>query len=140
MSLDANKELARRANALWASGNTDDPDAIFSPGYVNHQESDVEGGVSARSLADWKALVAGHHAAFGQSRTRVLMQVAEADLVATRWEFSVTQTGPYLGHPPSGRAATWTGVQIDRIRDGRIVESWVDWDMYRQFEELGLLG
>jgi hypothetical protein len=34
---------------------------------------------------------------------------------------------------------TWTGVQIDRIADGKIVESWVDWDKYRLFETLGFL-
>ena len=139
MSLEANKFLARRANELWASDNSDDADAIFSADYVNHQESDVAGGVSARSLEEWKALVAGHHAAFGESKTRVLMQIAEGDLVSTRWEFAVTQTGAYLGHAPTGQRATWTGVQIDRIENGRIAESWVDWDMYRQFRELGML-
>jgi hypothetical protein len=29
--------------------------------------------------------------------------------------------------------------QIDRIADGKIVESWVDWDKYRLFETLGFL-
>jgi len=70
---------------------------------------------------------------------RILLQIAEGDLVATRWQFTAIQTGEYLGHPPTGKEATWTGVQIDRFGDGRIVESWVDWDKFRLFEQLGYL-
>jgi len=125
---------------MWASGNAERAEDIFAANYVNHQESDVAGGVSARTLAEWKALLAGHHAAFSDSRTKVLMQIAEGDLISTRWEFTATNTGPYLGHPPTGKTVTWTGVQIDRIAGGRIAESWVDWDMYRQFKGLGFVG
>jgi len=138
--LEYNKALARRANEMWASGNVDVVEDIFAADYVNHQESDVAGGISDRDLASWKALVAGHHAAFSNARTRVLMQIAEGDMVATRWEFTVTHTGDYLGHEPTGRTVSWTGVQIDRIEDGRISESWVNWDKYRQFDALKLIG
>lgn len=139
MSLADNKALARRANEMWEGGNTDDPAKVFAPGYVNHQEPDIAGGVSARSLKDWKALLAGHHTAFPDCKTRVLMQIAEGDLVSTRWEFTATHKGHYMGLEPNGRTTTWTGIQIDRIENGRIVESWVDWDKYRQFQALGLL-
>jgi predicted ester cyclase len=83
--------------------------------------------------------VAENHRAFSDFQVRILMQVAEGDVVATRWQFSATQTGAYLGHPPTGRRATWTSVQIDRFENGRIAESWFDWDKYRLFEALGFL-
>ena len=139
MSLDQHKSLARRALEMWGSGNADKPEEIFAAAYVNHQESDAKGGVTSLDLAGWKAVVAENHRAFTDFQVRILMQVAEGDLVATRWQFSATHTGPYLGHPPSGRRATWTGVQIDRFAGGRIVESWVDWDKYRLFAALGFL-
>ena len=66
--------------------------------------------------------------------------IAEGDLVATRWQFEATHTGVYLGRPPTGKRAIWTGVQIDRVANGRIVESWVDWDKCRLFETLGFVG
>ncbi|MHA1573778.1 MAG: ester cyclase [Alphaproteobacteria bacterium] len=50
------------------------------------------------------------------------------------------QTGEYFGHPPSGKRAIWTGVQIARVADGKIVESWVNWDKFRMFEALDFLG
>lgn len=136
---DENKQLARRALEFWSSDSNDDTGQVFSEHYVNHQEPSIEGDVKDLDLDGWKALVAGHHAAFSESRVRIIMQIAENDLVATRWEFSVLHTGDYAGHAPTGKTAVWTGIEIDRIADGRIVESWVDWDKYRQLEMLGLL-
>jgi len=63
----------------------------------------------------------------------------EGDQVATRWESTATHTGDFIGAAPTGKQVTWTGVQIDRFEDGKIVESWVDWDKYRFLEGLGLV-
>ena len=78
--------------------------------------------------------------AFSNSTVRVLMQIAEGDLVATQWQITATQTGNYLGHAPSGKTVTWTGVSIDRFENGKIAESWVNWEKYSLFEGLGLLN
>ncbi|MDA4844106.1 ester cyclase [Hoeflea poritis] len=136
---DENKELARRALEFWSSDNNDDTAQVFSERYVNHQEPSIEGNVKDLDLDGWKALVAGYHAAFSESRVRIIMQIAEDDLVATRWEFTARHTGDYVGHPPTGKTAVWTGVEIDRMAGGKIIESWVDWDKYRLLETLGLL-
>jgi predicted ester cyclase len=139
MSLEQEKSLSRRSLEIWGSNNTDKPEDIFARNYVNHQEPDAKGGVKSIDLAGWKEVVAENHRAFSDFSVRILMQIAEGDLVATRWQFSATQTGVYLGYSPTGKRATWTGVQIDRFGNGKIVESWVDWDKYRLFEALGFL-
>ena len=115
MSLEDNKAMARRANAIWASGNTEKFEDIFTENYVNHQEPDVAGGVSAKDLAVYEDLLAGYHAAFSNSRNEILMQIAQGDLVATRWRFTAVQSGDYEGLAPTGKEVTWTGVQIDRM-------------------------
>lgn len=136
---EMNKELARRALGFWASGNDDDVEAVFSPHYRNHQESSIEGDVKHLDLSGWQTLVAEYHDAFSDARVEILMQIAEGDLVATRWRFTARNTGDYIGHASTGKTATWTGIEIDRIADGRITESWVDWDKYRMLETLGIL-
>ena len=140
MSLEDQKTLSRRAMLMWASNNDDRAEEIFAAHYINHQESDVEGGVSTRSLDEWKALVAGYHEAFSQSEAVVERQIAEGDQVATRFVFTATNTGPFLERPATGKRITWTGVQIDRFEDGKIAESWVDWDKYTFFQGLGLVA
>ncbi len=139
MSIDDHKEMSRSAIGMWASSNSDRPEDIFAENYVNHQEPDVEGGVSDKSLEAWKELVSAYHKSFSNSQVLVLMQIAEGDLVATRWEITATHTGDFMGLASTGKQATWTGVQIDRFEDGKIVESWVNWDKYRFFEGLGLM-
>ncbi len=139
MSLEDEKDLSRRAVDMWASGNSGEPQEIFAKTYVNHQEPDAEGGVKDLSLEEWEKLVRGYHKAFSNSKVLVLVQIAEGHLVATRWQFTATQTGQYMGLAPSGKEVTWTGVQIDRFDSGKIVESWVNWDKYRLFEGLGLV-
>lgn len=76
MSLDDQKKMSRRAIELWASNNSDSPHDIFSDNYINHQEPDVEGGVSDKSLEAWKNLVKGYHNSFSNSKVLVLMQIA----------------------------------------------------------------
>ena len=139
MSLDDHKQMSRRAIGMWTSNNSDRPEDIFAENYVNHQEPDVEGGVSDKSLEAWKELVSGYHKSFSNSKVLVLMQIAEGDQVATRWEITATHTGDFMGLAPTGKQVIWTGVQIDRFEDDKIVESWVNWDKYRFFEGLGLM-
>jgi predicted ester cyclase len=139
MSLDNLKDISRRAIEMWSSNNLERPEDIYAENYVNHQEPDVKGGISDKSLATWKELLRGFHESFSNSRIRVLMQIADNDLVATRWEIKATHSGDYIGLAPTGREITWTGVAIDRFQGDKIVESWVNWDKFRLFEGLGLV-
>lgn len=124
---------------MWASNNSDNPEEIFGENYVNHQEPDAEGGISDKDLEAWKKLLEGYHESFSHSKVRILMQIAEGDLVSTRWEFTAAHTGNQLGMEPTGKETIWTGVEIDRFHDGKIVESWVVWDKFRFLEGLGLV-
>lgn len=133
------KTLSRRALDMWASGNSDDPNEIFATSYVNYQEPAAAGGVQGLGLQSWLAVVADYHKAFSNSAVDILLQIAEGDYVATHWRFTVTHTGPYFGHAPTGKEVRWTGVQIDRFESGKITESWVSWDKFTLFEGLGLV-
>ena len=63
--------------------------------------------------------------------------MAEGDLVATRFTAAGMQTGPFQGIPPTGRRVTYSGIDINRIADGRIVEAWVSYDALGLLEQLG---
>jgi predicted ester cyclase len=139
MSYDNHKKISRRALEMWASNDPERPENVYAGNYVNHQEPDVEGGISDKNLANWKELLSGFHKAFPDSKIRVLIQIADNGHVATRWEMKATQSGEYMGLAATGRKLTWTGVVVDRFEGDKIVETWVNWDKYRFFEELGLV-
>jgi PAS domain S-box-containing protein len=51
-------------------------------------------------------------------------QFADSDEVVTRWSFSGTHKEMFSGMAPTGRKVAVSGIAIDRIVDGRIVEEW----------------
>ncbi len=54
-----------------------------------------------------------------------------------RWTGQGTQTGAYLGAPPSGRVIRFKGIEVLRFRDGRIFERWGEWDGIDLLMQLG---
>ncbi|MEM7122093.1 MAG: ester cyclase [Pseudomonadota bacterium] len=138
-SMDEEKALSAGSIEMWSTGDLDLVDQTFTKDYINHQQPDVDGGVESLTLDEWTKALKGYRQSFPETTVEILMQVGEGDTVATHWRFTGTQTGTYLGLEPTGKTVTWTGTQIDRFEDGKIAESWVNWDMYTMFKQLGLL-
>jgi steroid delta-isomerase-like uncharacterized protein len=138
MSLERNKELARAALGIWSTGDFARAREIFAPGYVMHQHYDPDGSgdLGPEALV---AFAAEFRAAFPDFRDTVDLQLAEGELVATRFTSAGTHRGEFLGVAPTGRRLSWTGTVIDRVVDGRIVESWGNWDMMGMLQQLGAI-
>ena len=49
-------------------------------------------------------------------------QIAEGDWVATVYSVTGTFSDEWLGIQPTGKQITYTGVNVDRIKEGKIVE------------------
>jgi len=64
-------------------------------------------------------------------------QIAEGDKVVTRVTFRGTHQGEYKGIPPTGKQVTWTGVGIDRIASGKVIEIWHESDDLGMLKQLG---
>ena len=75
------------------------------------------------------AMARGMHAAFPDLSIEILEQVAEDGRVATRVRFSGTHEGAFDATPPTGEAVSFQAVFMDRVRDGRVVESWHQVDL-----------
>jgi predicted SnoaL-like aldol condensation-catalyzing enzyme len=115
MSLDENKALARAATGLWSTGELDRAGEIFAPGYVMHQHHDPDGsgdlGVEAM-----KAFAAEFRRGFPDFRDTIDLQVAEGELVATRFTSTGTHRGEFMGVAPTGLRLSWTGGDRPRGR------------------------
>jgi steroid delta-isomerase-like uncharacterized protein len=77
--------------------------------------------------------------AFPDTRMTVEQQVAEGDNVVTRWTAQGTHKGELMGIPATGKQVTITGITIDRIVAGRIVESWDEFDQFGMMQQLGVV-
>lgn len=137
MSLPQNKDLARRAIKLWTQDSKDNLEEIFATDYINHQQHLPDSAQAIRGLDAWKQFISTFHQAFPDFEDRIVTQIAEGDLVATQFVSTGTQKGQMMGIPATGRSASWTGMVIDRIANGKIVESWVNLDMFGMLQQLG---
>jgi steroid delta-isomerase-like uncharacterized protein len=87
----------------------------------------------------YRQFVSSLLAAFPDLRLRVEDQLAEGDRVVTRWSFTGTHQGTFMGIAPTGKQVTVSGIVIDRIVSGKIVEEWVEWDSLRMMRQLGVV-
>lgn len=66
-------------------------------------------------------------------------QVAEGDNVVSRFTWTGTHRGEFLGVPATGRQVTVWGVLIDVVRDGKMVESRIIMDTLGLMQQLGVI-
>jgi len=65
--------------------------------------------------------------------------IAEDDRVAVRLTSSATQTGQFMGIPPSGKRYEIGEIHWFRLRDGRICEHWHQADFLGMLRQLGAM-
>jgi steroid delta-isomerase-like uncharacterized protein len=78
--------------------------------------------------------------AFPNLAVTVLDQVAEADMVATRWRARGTHRGPFAGVPATGRPVTITAIHLHRVAGGRLAEHWEAINLLPLLRQLGAIG
>jgi predicted ester cyclase len=74
---------------------------------------------------------------------KVEAMVAEGDTVVTRYTATATDTQGYMGMRPTGKRISTPTIQIFRLTDGKIVESWAardDLGVLRQLGHLPAMG
>ena len=64
---------------------------------------------------------------------------AEDDIVVERFTASGTHKGELFGIPPSDTVWTLEGINIFRVRDGKIVERWGRLDELGMMRQLGVV-
>jgi len=65
--------------------------------------------------------------------------VAEDDRVVVRWTNTGTHVGDFGGMPASGRRFTIDGIDVYRLREGKLAEHWHVVDMLGLLQQLGFL-
>jgi steroid delta-isomerase-like uncharacterized protein len=69
----------------------------------------------------------------------ILEQIAEGEKVVSRFEWTGTHHGAFLGVPPTGKPVRVWGIVIDRLEAGRIKETRIIMDVMGLMMQLGVL-
>jgi predicted ester cyclase len=106
---------------------------ILDPHAVHH----AAGGYPAEmNPAGVTAMMDDFLAAFPDLHYTFDLWIVQDDYVVERYTATGTQEGALGELPPSGRTATWTGINIFRIECGKIVEIWSEVDALSRLEQL----
>ena len=133
---EQNKTIVRDfIDALFTRGDPNAVDDYLAEEFVNNDppfgaSADREG--MRRAGAMFRSVFPDWHSDMHQL-------VAEEDIVVERFTASGTHTGTdIMGVGPSGATVTLPGINIFRLRDGRIVERWGRLDDLGFLRQLGV--
>ena len=87
-----------------------------------------------------KEVIAQMRAAFPDIHWVLDEQMAEGEKVVSRFTWSGTHRGTFLGIPATGRSINVKGVVIDRIVEGKMVDSRILMDGLSMMQQLGALS
>jgi predicted ester cyclase len=102
---------------------------LLSTGFVHNGEP--------RGRDGQRAVVQAFLDAFSPLRHKILIMLAEDDLVCAHQRWSGTHVGEFLGHAPTGRQVEFTSTAILRIEDNLIAEAWDEVGLAELFAQLG---
>ena len=138
MSEEENKAIARRAlkEIFSGQGNLEVADEIISPNFVGHDPVSSE---DSRGPEGVKEFAMMYRNAFPDVQLSVEDQVAEGDMVVTRWIARGTHQGELMGIAPTGNRVTVAGTSVERIVDGKIEETWDNYDALGMMQQIGAI-
>lgn len=108
-------------------------DTILAETVVHHAAGGYPEEMDAGGV---KAMMADFLGAFSDLSYSFDFWVAEGDMVVERYTATGTHDGQLGALAPTGRKATWTGVNVFRIECGRIAEVWSEVDALTRNRQL----
>jgi predicted ester cyclase len=127
---EANKALARRFLEAQAKGDLETLDELMAPDFVDRSVLPGQG----PTREDYKQSVVEMLAAFSNTSFTVENQIAEGDLVASRFTGRSVHRGTFLGVAPTGDETPYSGMTFHRIVAGKIAEEWGESDFLSVME------
>jgi predicted ester cyclase len=117
---EKNKTLARRLLEGFVSGDLDTIDEVLAPDFVDRSLLPGQGS----SREGYKRSVTEFRAAFSVADFTFEYQIAEGDMVVTKFSARCIHRGEFLGVPPSGEEGTYSTIRINRIVRGKVTDEW----------------
>ena len=114
---EQNKHLVHRwFEEVWNQGRREAIPELFAPDCVLH-----DGNVRIRGPREFEAFFDALQSRFADTRVTPGIALCDGDLVSLRWTVECRDKS-------TGKNLSTTGISIVRIKDGRFVEGWQNWD------------
>ena len=133
---EQNKTIVTEAFEAIDRQDYESLDQYFAQDYQRHCQASPEAKVE--SLDDMVGFLKEWYQAFPDATVETHMMVAEGDLVAVYITFVWTHEAPMGDIPETGKRMESETFGFHRLKDGKIVETWVTWDNVAILKQLGL--
>ena len=135
MANEQNEAVVRRTFDAFNTGDTSVAEELVAEGAVAHDPAQPEEMTGPEGFRQTIELYRG---AFPDLSFTVDEMFSDGDMVCTRWSTTGTHDGELMGIAPSGNRITSSGISIDRVENGKVAESWVQWDNLGLMQQLGV--
>ena len=135
-SAEHNRTVARRWIDAFNARDDAAEAAARTADYVAHAPDSIE--TAALDSDGWVAFLGVFLEGFPDLHLEVQDSSADERMVAQRILFTGTHTGTFRGLPPTNRRVRFSGLEINRMVDGKVAEHWFQLDAVTLFEQLGL--
>jgi steroid delta-isomerase-like uncharacterized protein len=134
-----NMEIVRSAHASLEAGDFEAFKATIGPDYVRHCQAMPPGLQELHGTEQFFGFLEEWLAAVPDYTDTISNMIADGDRVAYISTMAGTQTGPLGEIPATGKTFALVNIIMQRLEDGKIVETWVSWDNVAFLTQLGLM-
>jgi len=130
-----NKAIVRRLyGEIWNDRRLEVVNEIISPSHALHDNNAPGSSIGPEA---YKRTVTRFLTGFPDLRFSIEDVVAEEEKLAVSWNFSGTHKGKYMGISATNTKVSVDGITIHHIVNGKIMDSYVNWDALGMMQQLG---
>lgn len=123
---------------VWNQGRTDSIAELLAPDAVIHGLGD-DSEVAWHGHDGFKEFHAKFRGAFPDIIVTIEDTIQEGDKIVARCSVRGSHTGDALGFAATDAPVAFTGIAIVKIKDGKFVEAWNNFDFMTLYKQLGVI-
>ncbi|HLE77774.1 MAG TPA: ester cyclase [bacterium] len=133
---EQNKAIVRRLFEGISQGHDAVIEELVAPDFAAKEAGEMR----MMGAEGFREVVATYRSAFPDMRFTIEDLIAEGDKVVVWSTFTGTHQGPLGELPPTGKSVAVKDVDMYRVRDGKVVEGWTNFDQWGLMKQLGVVG
>jgi steroid delta-isomerase-like uncharacterized protein len=137
MAQPAETVLHRWFEEVWNQGREAAIDELAAEDAISYGLAGPAGD-EVRGPATFKPFLRRFRTAFPDIHFTVEQTLVDGDMVAGRVLVTGTHTGPGISEPPTNQSLRIGGMIFVRVKDGKIVEAWNNFDFLSLHRQLGI--
>jgi steroid delta-isomerase-like uncharacterized protein len=131
-----NKAIIRRLyGEVWNGRRLDLISEIISPSHALHDNNASGSSIGPEA---YKTQVNRFLSGFPDLRFSIDDMVAEDEKLVVSWNIAGTHRGEFMGIPATNKKISVDGITINHIVNGKIIDSYINWDALGMLQQLGL--